>query len=238
MRFFLMAVFALVGLTGCCVDCTNTKSEYDESIEKVAELRQIIKNRTAIIIQQTESLNAIQTGQLAAENAVFLARACDYVVPICPTSVTAPGRALIAKFGVKFDTPQLLTWQIYKLSGFALILVLAGFAARLGWLFSIAPRTAEVEAAKQAVKASEDVLEAAKTKAEEILTAAYENAAEVSLEASIELAATREANERGLESLNRKKSHLAEKELEIAAKKDEIKNLEITIAGMKALGSF
>lgn len=234
MRHFLLSIFVLFSLTGCCLDCTNTKSEYDAAIETIQKLRGQVQEYSAWADTTVKSLNAQEVKNRELEKAVFNARICDYVVSICPGSMTAPGRALIAQFGTKYDTPGILTAQIGKLIMLAALVVAICVFVTFGWLQLIAPRKKAIDELERTTKASHQTLEAAKLEAEGLLEAARQNADQTALEAANDLQAVAEATERELASLKTAKTHRAEAEIALAKAKAELTALDTSVRNMKA----
>jgi len=142
----IVLLILVIGVSGCCLDCENTKEEHDNALKKIRNLEAIIKNNETWLNSKEEYYSQlekyyskIETQHRENESSVLQARVCDYIFPLCPRDMTEPGRAIIAKYGTKFDTPKILKIQIDKI-----IIMLCGLPAGgiflYGlWLFIVTP---------------------------------------------------------------------------------------------------
>jgi hypothetical protein len=234
MRLFFLSVFVLLGLTGCCVDCTNTKLEYDSAIEKVASLSAELQRNSSWINEKIIYFSAEEEKIRASQKAVFNARVCDYLVPTCPNSMTESGRALISEFGTKFDTSNIISRQIMKLIMLALGLASVTLLGAGVWLALITPRKESINALKAAIKASNQAVEASKQEANGIVAGAHENAAKAALKEMTNLQAAKKATKRELAYLEIIKTNRAEGEQASARLKAELATLDSSVRSMKA----
>lgn len=156
MRILKVAfLLSIIVLSGCCIDCKNTAEEYDNALKKISNLEATNKNNEAWLNSQEEFyskkekyFSKIETQRREIESAVQQTRVCDYIVPTCPSDMTAPGRAIIAKYGTKFDTNDISELQIMKV----IIIIIGFFIFGLFiyglWFFLITPNKRDFQKAK------------------------------------------------------------------------------------------
>jgi len=136
-------------LEGCgCIDCTNTKEEHDTLLKEIIELKSTAENNKAWLNEKIDFYSKIETERREAESAVLQARVCDYIVPLCPRDMTEPGRALIANYGTKFDTPRISGFQNSKLIILLLGFSIIGVLIRSLWISIITPTEKHFQEAK------------------------------------------------------------------------------------------
>lgn len=136
-------------LEGCgCIDCTNTKEEYDTLLNENIELKSTAENNKAWLNEKIDFYSKIETQRREAESAVLQARVCDYIVPLCPRDMTEPGRAIIAKYGTKFDTPRISEFQNSKIIIILLGFSIIGVLIRSLWISIITPTEKHFQEAK------------------------------------------------------------------------------------------
>lgn len=216
----LFLVFLFIGLSGCSKTglSDQEKTELDVEKELNAKLISQINSNAKWYSDRYDFFAAKETFQIESENAVFVARICDYLVPVCSLSRTAPGRALIAAEGVKYDTPSIFTWQWVKLFAIILTIGSAGLMLVRGWIYWLAPT-------KQAMKAAKQNATTAKENAKEILETARRDAEKIVLKASINAEIITTEAENNLQSLTEIKLIRKEEEkfiANLASKKAQI----------------
>ena len=142
----IVLLILVVGLSGCCIDCENTKEEHDNALKRISNLEAIIKNNEAWLNSKEEHYSQlekyyskIETQHRENESSVLQARVCDYIVPLCPKDMTEPGRAIIAKYGTKFDTPRISEFQNSKLIIILLGFSIIGVLIRSLWISIVTP---------------------------------------------------------------------------------------------------
>jgi hypothetical protein len=156
----LISLLLFVGLAGC----TGSRSEYENSI-----LRQQVLQLT----------NQIETKQLEMryfERQAAIAAGCDAWIPICPSSITAPGhRAQAAGYGGATDW---LCWVVFVIKfsmlGIALASAIIVFLLARVWLIfpaksKLMKARQVVESANVNVKQTHALVAAAKVELSEIL---------------------------------------------------------------------
>lgn len=144
----------IIGLSGCS-NCENTKEEHDNALKRISDLEAIIKNNEAWLKSKEEYFSEkekyyskIEAQRRETESAVQQTRVCDYIIKTCPSDMTEPGRAIIAKFGTKFDTNDISELQIRKL--IIIIIGLTIFCLFIYglWFFLITPNKKDFQKAK------------------------------------------------------------------------------------------
>lgn len=150
--FFLMIIGLLEGCG--CTNCTNTKKEYDDLLNENIELIRIAENNKAWLNEKIDFYSKIETQRREAESAVLQARVCDYIVPLCPKDMTEPGRSIIAKYGTKFDTPEISEFQNSKLIILLLGFSIIGVLIRSLWIFIVTPTKKDFQEAKMLIDIS------------------------------------------------------------------------------------
>lgn len=137
-RLAAQCALSLALLGGCSSNIEESKKLHVE----ITELRQQLASRTAE-----------RSAELAYhERQAGIAAACDWVVPLCPASITSPGKeAQEAGFGGGDD---FLFWTIFLLK-----ILIAGtgvgtfsMTLLLGWNWLLNPSRARTEAARQLIQ--------------------------------------------------------------------------------------
>jgi hypothetical protein len=144
LRFATLSLMFL--LSGCCLDCTNTKAEFEGLQAQLATLNQI-KADAQWIETQADFYSQKAVQERANESAVMIARVCDYVVPVCERELVEPGRQLIAKYGTQYDSPVTVKNQFLKLifmvsSTLASLFVLVALWRVVAWVSKQENKTA------------------------------------------------------------------------------------------------
>jgi hypothetical protein len=218
----------MASLVGCgCIDCTNTKKEYEDLLNKYNECKTSAENNKAWINNKIDYYSKIETERRENESAVLQARLCDYIVPICPKDMTDTGRSIIAKFGSKFDTPEIQKWLIGKIMTLLFGVFIVGVLIRRLWIFMVIPN------------------EKAFQKANSMLASKYEEATElesrtldVSLKRKTELETSiRELEDKELLTRNQidlLDDEMAEKEVKSIHLANTISNLENDVVRLRA----
>lgn len=149
---FLLSILVL---SGCCIDCKNTSEEYDGALKKISNLEAKDKNNEAWLNSQEEFFSKkekyyskIETQRRETESAVQQTRVCDYILQTCPSDMTEPGRAIIAKYGTKFDTTDISELQIRKVIIIIFGLSIVGLFIYGLWFFLITPNKKDFQKAK------------------------------------------------------------------------------------------
>lgn len=221
--FLLLSVL----LSGCCIDCKNTREEYDYALQRVSELETAQINNAAWINYKENYYSKIETQRREAEAAVLQTRVCDYIIPLCPGDMTAPGRIIIKKYGTDFDTPEIHEWQLRKLFTIVLSLVIILTITYFCWISIIKPNNDSFQEAKLAIERSYE-------RAARIESTAVENSSDRKAKLE-EIILKLENREKEIStSVYYKENQLLEKETELNRLEKKILTLEKDIFRLKA----
>jgi hypothetical protein len=166
MRHALIAIFLAGSLTGCgdAAKMLNLSLENERLKTENADLREQIKEATtAINFDFAQRKADLEHWQREAT----IAAACDYIIPICPESMTIAGRTAIAK--EEYSGGGTLFWVLVgaKFSTFAFALAAFFLTIRYGALIWIEPEHERIEQAKATIKEAEGKAKATNARARE-----------------------------------------------------------------------
>lgn len=159
-----------IALAGSLAGCGDTAKILDLSFEnqqlkaKNAELQKQIKDAATVINFDLAKRQAdLQHWQREAT----IAAACDYLVPLCPESMTIPGRAAIDN--ESYSGGGWLFWLLVvaKFSAFAFALGTFWLTIRYGALLWIKPEHERIKQAQETIQQAEDRVKAARARAHE-----------------------------------------------------------------------
>lgn len=145
-------ILILLILSGCCIDCSNTKKEFEDIQAQNVELISQAKNNAKWIDQKVSFYGEKEVLERARESAVLTARICDYLIQVCPSEMTDSGRKLIAEFDTKYDSPRTIKLQLSKL--IFLISSLGGASILLYalWIIILQPKKQQLDNAKRLIE--------------------------------------------------------------------------------------
>ena len=156
MKLLQFLAFSFVFLlSGCCLDCTNSKADFESLQAQLAALNQV-KNDAEWIQKQVDFYDQKAVQERTNESAVMLTRVCDYLIPVCERELVEPGRQLIAQYGTRYDSPATVKNQIFKLVFMGSLILASLLMLVAAWWVVVRPSKQKLDAARQLVRDAEN----------------------------------------------------------------------------------
>ena len=157
-------------LTGSLAGCSDAAKMLDLSFEN-----ERLKTENSYLREEIKKAIDVINFDLAKHEAdvkywqrqATIAAACDYIIAVCPDSMTYPGRTAIAE--ESYSGGGILFWSLVtlKFSSFAFAFGALWLTLRYGALLWIEPERERIERARTTIREAEDKAKAANTRARE-----------------------------------------------------------------------
>lgn len=249
MRKIIILLIAVAALAGCGDERPQAEKKPQEitaklidpkdlkidSLEKevIEQNRENLKLKTEVDQwkEKAEKLTERLSQKYLDEEAVALATACDWLIPVCPTATVQSGRDLIAK-GHAVPDADLHTLMMRK-GGFLLMLASVFFLVTSAvWALLTRPSLAKRQQAVEDVQKASRATEMARTESDEMIRTAHEEAYQIMGEAREKANSFVSAAEKGaVKEARRQESELLK---QVALKEEKLKVLETQIESLQA----
>lgn len=217
----VVIALALLALTGCAPqDPDSLEAQLNQLKEENAQLTAQIEQLEAVSLAQRVKLDdTVQLYKREVREAQ-IAAACNFGPDLCPPSLTAPGRALIAT-GDYYGAAGGLFWSLValKLAAFTVPILIVAVLLPLLWLKLIAPQREKLERARAEIERAQNSAEEERraVEAATLLLSQYE-----------------EGIEQAEEQLDARRASVEEIDARIAARQAEADELEAKVSRLEA----
>lgn len=225
MKFLLIS--ALVLLAGCDVDEKKIKKLEAENALLQDE---IFKLKTELSKQQNEDYRNHVKNQAMIEslqNEAAIYQACNYLIPVCPQSMTEKGKEAI-KYGYSGGVETFWYLLILKFAAFGALFGVVIISLNYGFLKLIKPSEEKIAQAKELIDTAQNQVESLRNEEENIKEAIS------NLEYSQEVA--QQNLDETFEAIDYQEKELRKLENKINQKKEQLKTLESAKSAFDGIG--